>query len=157
MKALIIYDSKAQETKKIAEAIANGIEDCVTLVKGDHEVKLSDMLGLTLLIVGSGTIAMKPSPDIVRFLDTIPANGLDDVNVSAFDVRLEKEKIKKLIFRLVSDGSGYAARPIAEKLRKKGGTLVLLPEPFFLEEESGPLKEGELERAVLWGRLACHA
>ena len=39
-----------------------------------------------------------------------------------------------------------------EKLKKKGGTLVKEPEGFFVEDTEGPLREGELERAVGWAR-----
>ena len=157
MKALIIYDSRSGNTLKIAEAIAGGIEGCKAGLKDVHDVTLDDLKDVRLLIVGSGTHGIKPTLAISKFIESIPENGLDGVNITAFDTRVEKEKVKKLIFRLLSDDSNFAARPIAEKLRKKGGTLVLLPEPFYLEGEDGPLKEGELERAKLWGRLACHA
>jgi flavodoxin len=157
MKALIIYDSHAGNTQKVAEAIASGIEGCNAGLKDVHDVTLDDLKDVRLLIVGSGTHGIKPTLAITKFIESIPANALDGVNITAFDTRIEKENIKKLIFRLISDDSNFAARPIAEKLRKKGGTLVLLPEPFILEGENGPLKQGELERAKLWGRLACHA
>lgn len=157
MKALIIYDSHAGNTQKVAEAIASGIEGCTVGLKDVHHVTLDDLKDVKLLIIGSGTHGIKPTLAITKFIDSIADNALDSVNVTAFDTRIEKENIKKLIFRLISDNSNFAARPIAEKLRKKGGTLVLLPEPFILEGEDGPLKEGELARAKLWGRLACHA
>lgn len=157
MKALIIYDSHAGNTQKVAEAIASGIEDCTVGLKDVHHVTPDDLKDVKLLIIGSGTHGIKPTLAITTFIESIADNALDGVNVTAFDTRIEKENIKKLIFRLISDNSNFAARPIAEKLRKKGGTLVLLPEPFILEGEDGPLKEGELERAKLWGRLACHA
>jgi hypothetical protein len=48
--------------------------------------------------------------------------------------------------------NAYAARPIANRLRKKGGKLVGSPEGFFVEGMKGPLVEGELERAVNWAR-----
>jgi hypothetical protein len=47
---------------------------------------------------------------------------------------------------------GYAAKPISEKLRKKGGELIIAPEGFFVKDVEGPLKEGELERAAAWAR-----
>jgi flavodoxin I len=157
MKALVVYDSESGDTRKIAEAIVSGIELCDAVAKCAGDVDPASLPSLKLLIVGSSTTGLKPSAEIVRFINSIPGGALDGVNVTAFDVRIEKEKIKKLLLRILSDGSGYAARPVAENLRKKGGTLVLLPEPFYLESENGPLREGETERAVLWGRLACHA
>jgi hypothetical protein len=47
---------------------------------------------------------------------------------------------------------GYAAKPIAEKLVKRGGVLVGEPIGFEVVESEGPLYEGELERAETWAR-----
>jgi hypothetical protein len=48
---------------------------------------------------------------------------------------------------------GYAAKPIAYKLEKKGGSLVIPPEGFLVKASEGPLKDGELERAADWAKL----
>jgi len=47
---------------------------------------------------------------------------------------------------------GYAAQPIAGRLEKKGGELVIPPEGFYVDDTEGPLLEGELERAADWAR-----
>jgi hypothetical protein len=47
-------------------------------------------------------------------------------------------------------GYPYAARPIANQLKKKGGDLILPPEGFFVEGMEGPLAQGELGRAANW-------
>jgi hypothetical protein len=47
---------------------------------------------------------------------------------------------------------GYAAKPIARSLTKKGGELHLPPEGFYVQGMEGPLVEGELERAEDWAR-----
>jgi len=47
---------------------------------------------------------------------------------------------------------GYAASPIAKRLRKKGGDEVLPPEGFYVKDSEWPLKDGELDRAAEWGR-----
>lgn len=157
MKALVIFDTVSGNTRMIAEAIAATIEGCQATAIAIEEAKPSDLSDVKLLIIGSHSHGLRPSPSIMKFIDHIPENGLEGVNVAAFDTRIVKENIKKLMQRLLAETSDFAARPIAEALRKKGGTLVLLPEPFFLEGEEGPLREGEAERAVLWGKLACHA
>ncbi|MFO7575865.1 MAG: flavodoxin family protein [Bacteroidales bacterium] len=157
MKALIIYDSVFGNTEKIAAAIAEGIENCragVLHVKDADPEKLS---GLSLMIVGSPTRKFRPTAEIVKFLDSIPEGLIQDIAVAAFDTRIASEDIKKKFFRFIVDTGGYAANPIADKLRKKGGILVLPPEGFFVESEKGPLKEGESERASAWAKLACHA
>jgi hypothetical protein len=45
---------------------------------------------------------------------------------------------------------GYAAKPIADRLERKGGRLVVPPEGFFVEGTEGPLAAGELKRAAEW-------
>ena len=47
---------------------------------------------------------------------------------------------------------GYAAKPIADRLKKKGGELTIPPEGVYVKGTEGPLKEGELERAADWLR-----
>jgi hypothetical protein len=89
-------------------------------------------------------------------LRSIPAGGLVGVKVAAFDPRLpmsaiqEEPRVLAFFVRLF----GYAAKPVSEGLRKKGGTTALPPEWFYGEGVEGPLNEGELERAADWaGRL----
>jgi hypothetical protein len=47
---------------------------------------------------------------------------------------------------------GFAAKPIAARLKKKGGELIVSPEGFFVEGMKGPLVNGELERAANWAK-----
>ena len=61
------------------------------------------------------------------------------MNVATFDTRISAKWVG--IF-------GYAAAKIARNLKKKGGNLILNPEPFYVNGTEGPLKDGELERAA---------
>ena len=45
---------------------------------------------------------------------------------------------------------GYAAEPIAKRLKKAGGDEAVTPAGFIVTDTEGPLKEGELERAAAW-------
>ena len=51
-----------------------------------------------------------------------------------------------------SSCSAIAAEPIATSLTKRGGTLIIPPEGFFIKDKEGPLKEGELERSAAWAQ-----
>jgi hypothetical protein len=53
---------------------------------------------------------------------------------------------------------GYAAKRIANQLKRAGGSLIAPPEGFYVEDTEGPLKDGELERAANWaeGLLTVH-
>jgi flavodoxin I len=146
MRALVVYDSFFGNTEQIARSIAAslGSEAEVGVVKVS-DVGLAQLVGLSHLIVGSPTRGFRPTPAIVEFLVSIPADSLHGVKVAAFDTSIPKKDMPFFI-RLGS----YAAKPISEALQRRGGELVLPPEAFYVKGEEGPLKEGELERAALW-------
>jgi hypothetical protein len=75
------------------------------------------------------------------WIDTLP-NGARGPRVATFDTRAHKPAL------LV----GSAAAGISRRLRQHGYALAAEPESFFVEGTSGPLEEGELERAWEWGR-----
>ena len=142
MKTLIVYDSVYGNTEKIAQAIGEVIGGEVKLARVG-EVDVSELKALDLLVVGAPTHAARPSPAMREFLDKVEARALEGVKVAGFDTRLTSWWAR--IF-------GFAARGIANGLKKKRGTLVASPEAFYVEGSEGPLKEGELERATAWGK-----
>ncbi len=157
MKALVLYDSVYGNTEKIALAIGNalGSQDDVSVVKVS-DARAEQFAGLNVLIVGAPTQRFRTTAAMSDFLKTIPENGLKGVKVNAFDTRLSMGEIKKtpvLAFFIRLFGvNAYAARLIANQLRKKGGKLAGSPEGFYVEGMEGPLVEGELERAGNWAR-----
>ncbi|MBK7337274.1 MAG: hypothetical protein IPJ00_14410 [Saprospirales bacterium] len=84
-------------------------------------------------------------------MNGIPSNGLQGLEVAAFDTRIAVADIQSKILRFIVNTGGYAAKSIAKKLVQKGGKLVQAPEGFFVKDKEGPLYEGELERAEMWG------
>ncbi len=155
MKTLVIYDSFFGNTEKIAQAIGLALGSSANIqVLRVANVNLGQLAGLELLIVGSPTRSLRPSPAIATLIKSIPARGLNGVKVAAFDTRFTEKKLKSLAFILpiMSNLFGYAAKPIADGLAKKGGRLIVPPEGFFVEDTEGPLKEGELERAANWAK-----
>lgn len=155
MKTLIVYDSVFGNTEQIAQAIGSSLgskENVGTFRVSD--VKPEQLIGLDLLIVGSPTRAFKPTKAIVDFLKKIPSDGLKGVKVAAFDTRISTTDINSRLLGMVMKLFGYAAKPIANKLKKKGGDLIVYPEGFFVKGTEGPLKDGELERAANWVKIA---
>jgi flavodoxin len=154
MKAMVVYDSAYGNTEKIARAIGDalGTQGEVTVVRAG-DAKPDQLAGLALLVVGSPTQKFSPTGTTTGFLKGIPKNGLQGVKVAAFDTRFpvsEVEKVRILAFfvRIF----GYAAEPIAGRLQKKGGDVVVPPEGFYVSGTEGPLLEGELERAADWAK-----
>ena len=62
--------------------------------------------------------------------------------VVAFDTRVDR--------RLVP---GSAAKAIARRLRRLGGYLIEAPVTFYVDDVSGPLAEGEADRAFAFGQM----
>ena len=154
MKVLIVYDSVFGNTEQIAQAMGNSLgskENVETLRVND--VKIEKITGLDLLIVGSPTRAFRPTKAITNFLKRIPTNSLNGVKVTAFDTRFSLSSIESSAIRFIVKTGGYAAKSIANRLKKKGGDLIMPPEGFLVTGEEGPLKKGELERAADWVKL----
>jgi flavodoxin len=151
MKAWVVYDSVFGNTEKIAQAIGRALGPSKEVeIRRVGDVKPEEWTGATLLVVGSPTRGFRPTPAMSSLLKSIPANGLKDIRVAAFDTGIALDDIDSRPLRGLVKLFGYAARPMAERLQKKGGELVLPPEGFFVEGTEGPLKEGELERAAEW-------
>jgi flavodoxin I len=154
MKALVVYDSVFGNTEKVAQAIgqALGSPEDVKVVQAS-DAKPEQLVGLTLLIVGSPTRQFSPTGATTGFLKSVPKHGLKGVKVAAFDTRFTESAIEKVrILAFFVKIFGYAAKPIADRLQKKGGELVVPPEGFYVGDTEGPLLEGELERAADWAR-----
>ncbi len=154
MSILIIYDLVFGNTEKIAQAIGAGLAS-----QGNVEtlrvnaVKPEQLAGLELLIVGSPTRQFRPTAGTTSFLNGIPGSSLKGVKVAAFDTRITQSKIEGTpVLAFFVRIFGYAAKPMAKILQKKGGELVVPPEGFFVEGTEGPLTEGELERATDWAK-----
>lgn len=150
MKVLIIYDSMYGNTEKIAKAIAGAfISSDKAKILRTSEAPSWDLKSINLLIVGSPTHGGKPTPDLQRFLDQIPADALKDISIASFDTRF-LEKDQGFALRLLMRTIGYAASRIADSLKSKGGKIVVPPEGFIVKAKEGPLAQGELERAKTW-------
>jgi flavodoxin I len=142
MKAVVVYDSVYGNTEQIARSIGGAVSGDVRVLRAG-EVGPAELASLDLLIVGSPTYGGRPTPAARDFLNRVPQAAVKGVAVAAFDTRISVKVVR--IF-------GFAAGRIAGSLKKKGGTLVLPPEGFFVEGTEGPLKEGELERAAGWAQ-----
>ena len=142
MKVLVVYDSAYGNTEKIARAIGGAITGEVKVLRAG-EVNPSELGPPDFLIIGSPTQGGRPMPAVLAFLNNVPQAAIKGTSVAAFDTRVPAKWV--MVF-------GYAAGRIAGSLKKKGGTLVLPPEGFFVKGTKGPLKDGELERAAAWAK-----
>jgi flavodoxin len=143
MRTLIVYDSVHGNTAQIAQAIGNALAGEVS-VRRAGEAAGADVKALDLLVVGSPTHGGWFTEAVKGWLDQAPATALQGIRVAAFDTRTPPTILSRIF--------GYAAPRIADRLEKKGGTLLVPPEGFFVQGIKGPLNEGELERAADWAK-----
>jgi hypothetical protein len=166
MRAVVVYESIYGNTRRIAEAIGEGLEglEQVSVLRvGD--VDASTLTDANLIVVGGPThmhglatsltrrMAVKAAEEdghpevepkagdelgLRTWLSTIAGTGLQ---AAAFDTRIDRSSML----------TGTAARGIARRLHRRGCTLLADPESFFVEDGEGPLEPGEIERARAWG------
>lgn len=155
MKILVLYDSQYGNTHQIAQAIANQLDSPGEVaVKRPAEFDLTQLSGLSLLVVGSPTQRFTATPALMTWLNEIPRDGLRNVLVATFDTRLTEQQIQATpVLKWFVRKSSYASWWLAKRLKQKDAILILPPEGFYVEGMEGPLLPGELERAEQWALM----
>ncbi|MFP3902555.1 MAG: flavodoxin family protein [Acidimicrobiia bacterium] len=163
MRALVVYESMYGNTQTIAEAVADGLgsspgTDTVEAVEvgaAPRDVP-SDV---DLLVVGAPTHAFSLSrpnsradaaersdrPLVstgigVREWITGLSHARERGAVATFDTRLRRPRLP-----------GSAARAALRRMRRLGWRPAARAASFWVEGTTGPLSEGEHERARRWG------
>lgn len=166
MKAVVAYESMYGNTRQIAEAIAEGLEqlgEVEVLSVNDGGPSAAD--GAEFLVVGGPThmhglatemsrkgvakaaeededVSLEPGatdgPGLRKWLTQRSGDGRP---AAAFDTRIDRSPVL----------TGSAARGIAKRLRRRGYEVVTDPQSFFVDDSEGPLADGELDRARVWG------
>lgn len=159
MRALVVYESMFGNTRAVAEAVAQGLS-------GRMEVDLAEVasapddVAVDLVVAGGPTHAFSMSRPATRrsaleqsasgevvsrgrgLREWLAAAGprLRGAPVAAFDTRITTTRL-----------SGSAAKAAQRRLRRSGARIVAPAESFSVGGTTGPLGEGELERAKRWG------
>jgi menaquinone-dependent protoporphyrinogen IX oxidase len=143
MKALVIYDTKFGNTRRIAQAVGDALAErfAVQVVPAAEAASLPP--DLDLLVVGGPTHGHGLSEGMKATLAGIGRDALRGVPAAAFDTRLQMPRWL----------SGSAAGLVAKHLEKAGCALVAPPESFFVARTGdNPLLPSELEHADTWAR-----
>ncbi|HOF83891.1 MAG TPA: flavodoxin family protein [Candidatus Aminicenantes bacterium] len=138
MKSLIVYDTNYGHTRRVAEAVADGLGGRAVATA---EVRLEELSGLDLLVAGSPIVGWKPTERMLAFLAELGRDRLKGVKAAAFDTRV------KLFIH------GDAAGKINRALEAAGAEIIEPPGFFYVKGKEGPLFEGEIEKAREWAGL----
>jgi flavodoxin I len=138
MKTLVLFDSAYGNTEKIAQAIGTAT---AAKVLRFADASPNDIKAYDFIFIGSPTQGGRPTQAAQTFLGQIAT--FKGMKMASFDTRVSARWVG--IF-------GFAAGKIAENVKGKGAELMAPPEAFFVKGKSGPLKDGELERAAGWAK-----
>jgi flavodoxin I len=153
MKCLIIYDSYFGNTEKVAQAIGSALAATMNVeVVRINDLKPEQLSGAEILIAGTPTRGFRASDAFKGYIKAMPATQLKNVKVAAFDTRIALEDMDNKAGHFFMKIFGYAAGPLTEQLKSKGGQVIVPGEGFYVNGTEGPLKDGELERAVAWAQ-----
>jgi flavodoxin len=164
MKALVVYESMFGNTEQVARAVAEGLRTRmeVELVgAGEAPPPLREPVDLVVVggpthafsmtrqntredAVRQGAQAGKEAYGIREWIDHL-GSGPHTERVATFDTRVARTG------GTVRHFPGSAAKAAAKGMRKHGYEAVVKPESFWVEDVSGPLFPGEVERAEKWG------
>ncbi len=147
--SIVIYASHFGNTKRIAEAIAGGLQSrgAAQLLSAD-EAPATFPVGTDLVVIGGPTEVHRMTQPLVQFFDRIGSDALRGIASAGFDTRLRWPRWL----------SGSAGAYITQKLRHAGARVIVPAESFFIKgtastagDKSPELDSGELERAAAWG------
>src|SRR3954447_10442723 len=158
--ALVVYESMFGNTEQIAEAVAAGLEKSMQVEL--HEVQRAPSESVekaTLVVAGGPTHAFSMTRESTRadavrqgarhgsestglreWLESLP-RGRHAPKVATFDT--PAGKVRHL--------PRSAAKSAAKAAHRHGFQSAAKPQSFYVDDISGPLLEGELERAEAWG------
>jgi flavodoxin len=141
MNVLVVYASQFGNTERLARAIGSALEPrhSVTVVATKDARSLTGD-GVDLLFVGAPTQMFGRRLLVRSFLDGLKSHGFSGHAAAAFDTRMGTPTEK----------NAAASETIAARLRAAGCRLVVPPESFLVAGFTGPLVEGEEQRAKTW-------
>ena len=160
MRAFVVFESMFGNTQAIAEAIADGLSSCMeTDIAEVSEAPTAIDDGVALLVVGGPTHAFGMSRPGTRrsaaeqteealvstgrglreWLDALDGD-VGDTASATFDTHADRPRLP-----------GSAARSAQKRLRRLGFATAAKAESFYVGGMTGPLLDGETERARRWG------
>ncbi|MHA2021562.1 MAG: flavodoxin family protein [Candidatus Thorarchaeota archaeon] len=144
-KTIIIYESIYGNTKKVADAVAEGIRESgvieCTVAKTGEVHHTDDLSRFDAIIFGSPNHNQEPSRNMLKFIERASIVDLDSKVGAAFDTYTGGNK-------------GIAVKKLEQVIRRKMSCITFVIDSFSaqVEDRKGPLAEGEINRAIEFGK-----
>lgn len=161
MRAMVVYESMFGCTRSVAEAVAAGVERIMEVRLVEVGKAPPDLAGVDLLVVGAPTHAFGLSrPDsreqaAGRTLDPLvsPGEGVRewlahaDLGGIAAAASFSTVMGRPWMLRHLPSAGGAITR----RMRRSGLEVLVAQEEFLVDGVTGPVGDGELDRATAWG------
>ena len=157
MKAVVVYESLWGNTAAVARAIAEGIGNGAQALS-TAEATAEAVGGSDLIVAGSPLLGFSlPNDRMIDSIRTSPGSESDPPDLSQPSMRTWLDGLAHGSGRSAGFETriwwspGSAAKAIVKRLESLGFASADKPAKFIVTGRSGPLKDGELERARAWG------
>lgn len=139
-KAIVIYDTKYGNTKKVAEDIASGIKDegMEVSIKEVKKTKKNEVSKYDLLVLGAPTHINNAKKDTKKFLKKLKGTDLSSVKFAAFDTR-------------ITNARKGASMKIESVLSELGAAKLQDGLTVWVTGMKGPLEDGSEEKSKAFG------
>jgi hypothetical protein len=163
MQAIVVYESLWGNTAAIARAIADGIGPQARALS-TAEASGTAIADADLIVAGAPVLAFAlPSDKMRASLGADPGKAPAPPDLSHPSMRTWLDALPKGHGRFAAFETriwwspGGATGAIVHALERAGYRPVAKPSRFIVKGAYGPLRDGELERARLWGAALAQA
>jgi len=157
MKAVVVYESLWGNTAAIARAIAEGIGSGAQALS-TAQASSAAISGAALIVAGAPVLGFRlPSDKMLKMIGETPgknpvAPDLSQPSMRSWLDTLPKGSGRSAAFETrIWWSPGGATAAIVRGLESAGYRPIAKPRRFIVKGKNGPLRDGELERARLWG------
>jgi len=136
-----VVASPSGVTETVARAVARAVDwSYEHNARPACEVDPTEIRNPAVVFLGGPTHRREMGDSLRSFLDRMPDRLMAQCLFAAFDTRFHDSPIV----------TGSSARHIQRAIEGRGGRNLVPGESFFVVSRSGPLREGEVERARVW-------
>ncbi len=144
-KAIIVYESLYGNTKRVAQAIKDGMEKVGNVecsIKKTSEIHTNDLLRYDAILFGGPNHNQEPARNLLKFIDRAAIVDLNGKIGAAFDT-------------YTGGNIGIAVAKLETIIKEKLSGMELVVDGFsaLVEDRKGPLADEEIPRATEFGAL----